>query len=50
MSIKVAGLTVERMIPDGNGGYTEFNELTHEKQMEQRKHVTELTRLAVSRK
>ena len=32
MSIKVAGLTVKRMIPDGNGGYTEYDELPPEKQ------------------
>ena len=49
MSIKVAGLTVERMIPDGNGGYTEFDGLTPEKQMEHRKRVKEVLSLAFSR-
>ena len=49
MSIKVAGLTVKRMIPDGNGGYTEYDELPPEKQREHCQRVNEALSLALSK-
>lgn len=48
MSIKAAGLTVRRMIPDGNGGYTEYDDLPEDKQQEHRRRFNEALSLALS--
>lgn len=49
MSIKVGGFTVKRMIPDGNGGYTEYDDLPEEKQREHCERFNEALSLALSR-